>query len=42
MIDWARLGQWAAVIGYALFFVWMTRKAIRREIEREAEGDLFI
>jgi hypothetical protein len=43
MIDWARFGQWAAVIGYAVFFGWMTRNAIRREIEREAAGeDLYV
>lgn len=42
-MTWAIAGRSAAVIGYALFFVWMTRKAIHREIEREAEGeDLFI
>lgn len=42
-MNWALLGQWAAVIGYVVFFVWMTRKAIQREIEREAEEpDLFI
>ena len=41
-MTWALAGKCAAVIGYVLFFVWMTRKAIAREIEREAEEDLFI
>lgn len=43
MIFWAYVGKAATVIGYGVFFVWVTRNAIRREIEREAEGDdLFV
>lgn len=33
------MGRAAAVVGYAIFFVYMTIKAVQEEIEREAEGE---
>ena len=37
---WTYAGKVAAVIGYAIFFVYLTVKAVQREVEREDEGEV--
>lgn len=38
-LNWTLAGKCAAVIGYMIFFVYMTIKAVQEEIEREADGE---